>query len=141
MKAYLRGRLLPLPFPGSLVVLGRRPGTGVSIDELPFALQIPLLANVTRHRITDRDPRPASRVCSIEANAEQADMRGRSRTSRQEHLQTNAPVGKILRDQDELEFVGKEASLVNVLFSTIPEDLDLYGKPMARNVQMWTEDR
>ena len=33
---------------------------------------------------------------------------------------------------------GKEASLVNVLFSTIPDDLGLYGKPMARNVQIWT---
>jgi hypothetical protein len=47
---------------------------------------------------------------------------------------------KVLRDQDQLELIGKEASLVNVLFSTIPEDLDLYGKPMARNVQMWTRD-
>jgi hypothetical protein len=46
---------------------------------------------------------------------------------------------KILRDRDELELLGKEASLVNVLFSTIPDDVELYGKPMARNVQIWTE--
>jgi hypothetical protein len=46
---------------------------------------------------------------------------------------------KILRDQDELALVGQEASLVNVLFSTLPDDLGLYGKPMARNVQIWTE--
>src|SRR5262249_15577068 len=39
----------------------------------------------------------------------------------------------------ELALVGKESSLVNVLFSTIPTDVDLYGKPMARNVQIWTE--
>jgi hypothetical protein len=46
---------------------------------------------------------------------------------------------KILRDQDELALVGKESSVVNVLFSTLPDDLELYGKPMARNVQIWTE--
>src|SRR4051794_594817 len=45
---------------------------------------------------------------------------------------------KVLRDQDDLALVGKEASMVNVLFSTIPDDLGLYGKPMARNVQLWT---
>jgi hypothetical protein len=28
--------------------------------------------------------------------------------------------------------------VVNVLFSTIPDDLGLYGKPMARNAQVWT---
>jgi hypothetical protein len=35
--------------------------------------------------------------------------------------------------------VGKAAPLVNVLFSTVGDDLELYGKPMARNVQIWTE--
>ena len=45
---------------------------------------------------------------------------------------------KILRDQDQVELLGKEASLVNVLFSTLPDDVELYGKPMARNVQIWT---
>ena len=47
---------------------------------------------------------------------------------------------KVLRDQDELALIGKEDKLLHVLFSTIPDDLDLYGKPMARNVQIWTED-
>ena len=47
---------------------------------------------------------------------------------------------KILRDQDELELVGQEWSLVQVLFSTLPDDVELYGKPMARNAQIWTEE-
>ena len=29
---------------------------------------------------------------------------------------------------------------MHVLFSTVPDDLGLYGKPMARNVQIWTDD-
>ena len=36
--------------------------------------------------------------------------------------------------------MGREDKLVHVLFSTIPDDLGLYGKPMARNVQLWTHD-
>jgi hypothetical protein len=47
---------------------------------------------------------------------------------------------KILRDHDELALIGKEDKLLHVLFSTIPEDISLYDKPMARNVQIWTED-
>jgi hypothetical protein len=30
--------------------------------------------------------------------------------------------------------------IFHVLFSTTPDDLDLYGKPMARNSQIWTQD-
>ncbi len=47
---------------------------------------------------------------------------------------------KVLRDQDELALIGREDKLLHVLFSTIPDDLMLYDKPMARNVQLWTED-
>ena len=47
---------------------------------------------------------------------------------------------KILRDADELALIGREDKLLHVLFSTLPNDLSLYDKPMARNVQLWTED-
>ena len=47
---------------------------------------------------------------------------------------------KILRDQDELALPAGRTSSLHVLFSTMPDDLDLYDKPMARNVQLWTED-
>ena len=30
--------------------------------------------------------------------------------------------------------------LLHVLFSSLPDDLGLYGKPMARNCQLWTHD-
>ena len=41
---------------------------------------------------------------------------------------------------DELALIGKEDKMLHVLFSTIPDDLMLYDKPMARNVQLWTEN-
>ena len=47
---------------------------------------------------------------------------------------------RILRDQDELELLGREDKLLHVLFSSIPDDCGLYDKPMARNVQIWTPD-
>ena len=47
---------------------------------------------------------------------------------------------KVLRDQDELALMGREDKVLHVLFSTIPDDLGLYDKPMARNVQLWTRD-
>src|SRR5260370_8873846 len=48
--------------------------------------------------------------------------------------------GKIHRHQDELAVGAKEDKLAHVLFSTDPHDLGLYGKPMARNAQIWTND-
>src|SRR4029079_14686987 len=45
---------------------------------------------------------------------------------------------KVLRDQDE-PLISKESPLESVVFSTKPCDLELYGKPMARNVQIWNE--
>ncbi len=47
---------------------------------------------------------------------------------------------KVLRDQDELALLKKEDKLLHVLFSSIPDDLGLYDKPMARNVQLWTPE-
>ena len=43
-------------------------------------------------------------------------------------------------DQDELALLDKEDKLLHVLFSSIPDDLGLYDKPMARNAQIWAPD-
>src|SRR5205807_6407066 len=42
--------------------------------------------------------------------------------------------------QEELEIEGREDKLLHVLFSTALNDLGLYDKPMARNVQLWSHD-
>src|SRR5438094_6450527 len=47
---------------------------------------------------------------------------------------------RILRDQDELALLQREDKLLHVLFSSIPDDLALYDKPLARNVQLWAPD-
>src|SRR5262249_62131523 len=47
---------------------------------------------------------------------------------------------RVLRDQDELALMEREDKLLHVLFSTIPDDLGLYDKPLARHVQLWTAD-
>lgn len=136
-EGYLGGRLALLPFPGSLVFWGvdraRR-----AYGQLPMALQIPLLANVDRHEspIGIRVPQAGVFHQPNADRPEYASAAGHLRnTFRRTHRWE-----KILRDQDELELLGKEASLVNVLFSTIPDDLGLYGKPMARNIQIWTRE-
>src|SRR5207245_11473904 len=47
---------------------------------------------------------------------------------------------RVLRDQDELALLQREDKVLHVLFSSIPDDLGLYDKPMARNAQIWTRD-
>lgn len=135
-KGYLAGQLVLLPFPGSLVFWGVERARQIA-KQLPLALQVPLLANVNRHEspIGLRVPQAGVLQRPTAGQPEYANTAGHMRnTYRRTHRWE-----KVLRDQDELAFVGQEASLVNVLFSTIPDDLGLYGKPMARNVQLWTE--
>src|SRR5262249_27490572 len=47
---------------------------------------------------------------------------------------------RVRRDEDELALEASEDRLLHVLFSTGLEDLGLYGKPMARNAQVWGDD-
>ena len=134
-EGYLGGRLALLPFPGSLVFWGVERARRAYL-QLPLALQIPLLANVDHHESPIGIRVPQAGVLH-QPNAEQPTYASAAGHLRNTYKRTHR-WEKILRDQDQLELVGKEASLVNVLFSTIPYDLGLYGKPMARNVQFWT---
>lgn len=136
-KAYLAGSLHLLPFPGSLVYFGV-PGYRHLAARLPLAGQIPLLFSVARHRLpvglrvpqcgflhepTAERPTPHAHAAHVKNTVK--------RTHRWD---------KVLRDQDELALLERESKLLHALFSTRPEDIDLYDKPMARNVQLWTED-
>src|SRR5262249_6205382 len=47
---------------------------------------------------------------------------------------------KLHRHQDELAVGAAEDKIAHVIFSTDANDLGLYGKPMARNVQLWTHN-
>ncbi len=47
---------------------------------------------------------------------------------------------RLHRHEDELGVADGEDRVAHVLFSTAPDDVGLYGKPMARNAQLWTHD-
>jgi len=135
-EGYIGGRLALLPFPGSLVFWGVDRARRV-YPRLPLALQVPLLANVNRHESPIGIRIPQAGVFHV-PNADRPTYVSAAGHLRNTYKRTHR-WEKILRDEDELALIGKEASLVNVLFSTIPGDVELYGKPMARNVQIWTE--
>jgi hypothetical protein len=136
-KAYLAGNLCLLPFPGSLTFWGV-PGYRTLHQELPLALQIPLLMMVARHRAV-HGFRVQQSGYMHEPTADHPNAGHRAHLVRNTYRRTHR-WDKVLRDQDELALIGKEDKLLHVLFSTIPEDIDLYDKPLARNVQLWTED-
>jgi len=136
-KAYFAEDLHLLPFPGSLLFWGV-PGYLQMQREWPMANQIPLLHLVKRHEAPHGLRVPQSgwvhvphpdHVSPHEAFGPIRD------TFRRTHRWA-----RVHRYEDELAIPGREEHLLYVLFSTAPEDLDLYGKPMARNSQIWTQD-
>jgi hypothetical protein len=137
-KAYLGGTLHLLPFPGSLAYWGV-PGYRRLHDELPLALQIPLLFGVARHQMTEGLRVPQSGFLH-EPTPDHPHPGPRHAAHVRNTYKRTHRWDKILRDQDELALIGREDKLLHVLFSTLPDDLSLYDKPMARNVQLWTED-
>jgi Peptidase family M28 len=136
-KAYLAGSLSLLPFPGSLMFWGI-PGYRALHEEMPLALQVPLLFAVARRRGVGGLRVPQSGYMH-EPNTETPQAGDRAHMVRNTVRRTHR-WDKVLRDQDELELIGKEDRLLHALFSTVPDDLNLYDKPMARNVQLWTQD-
>jgi hypothetical protein len=136
-KAYLDGSLCLLPFPGSLVFWGK-PTYHQLHRKLPLALQIPLLFLVARHRTVPGLRVPQSGYMH-EPTADNPHPKAHANHVRNTYKRTHR-WDKILRDQDELALIGREDKLLHVLFSTIPDDLSLYDKPMARNVQLWLDN-
>jgi hypothetical protein len=136
-RAYLAGQLRLLPFPGSLVFWGTQPYLRLR-SELPLAMQIPLLHSFYRHeypyslRVPQsgwmHEPHPDH----PEPDPNQLPLRN---TYRRTHRWA-----RIHRHEDELGVEDGEDHMAHVLFSTAPDDLGLYGKPMARNAQIWSRD-
>ncbi len=136
-RAYLVGELHLLPFPGSLVFWGA--GAYVRLqEELPLAMQIPLLHSVARHE-GPRGLRVPQSGWLHEPRADQP-TRGTHHGPVRNTFRRTHRWAKVHRDEDELAVEAREEKLLHVLFSTAPDDLGLYGKPMARNVQLWTHD-
>jgi hypothetical protein len=134
---YLSGRLALLPAPASLVFWGQPKYVRLQ-QELPLAMQIPLLKLVPRREGPGglRVPQtgwlhePGRKNEAVEIH-EDLLLNSYRRTSRFDR------VGRHAEDALEDTFACKVA---RILFGTDSEDLDLYGKPMARNAQLWTAD-
>jgi hypothetical protein len=105
--------------------------------ELPFAMQLPLLQIFDRHEapFTIRIPQ-SGWLHEVELGEEHGHLHGPVRNT---FRRTNR-WSRALRDQDELALEGVDDKVTHVLFSPLPDDVGLYDKPMARNVQLWTTD-
>ncbi len=138
-RNYFAGKLNLLPFPGSLLFWGC-PHYHKLAEHLRLAQQAPLLHFLERH-----EGRGGIRVPQSGWFQEAApDGTGPKKPTKKE------PAWKPIRDtykriyrqarkhrfEDHL-VDAHEHRLPHVLFSTRSQDIDLYHKPMARNVQLW----
>ncbi len=136
-RAYLAGNLHLLPFPGSLVFWGVESYNQLA-GKLPLAMQIPLLHSIERHE-DPRGIRVPQSGWMHEPNAAHPTFVGAQGPLRNTFQRTHR-WARIHRHEDELAVEPSADHVAHVLFSASPDDIGLYGKPMARNAQIWTHD-
>jgi len=136
-EAYLAGGLHLLPFPGSLLFWGI-PGYHQLQQELPLAGQIPLLHLVERHE-APHGLRVSQSGWIYEPRPGQPSPPGGYGPLRSTFKRTHR-WARVDRRENELEITPREDKILHVLFGTQPDELNLYGKPMAQNSQVWTQD-
>jgi hypothetical protein len=136
-SAYLGGKLHLLPFPGSLIFWGMERYQKLQ-QQLPFAVQIPLLHLFERHEAPHGIRVPQSGWLH-EGNAPRPGPDPNHIVLRPLFKRTHRWT-RVLRHEDELAVTAREDEVARVLFSTKPQDLGLYDKPMARNAQLWSKD-
>jgi len=136
-RAYLAGEVHLLPFPGSLLFWGVEPFLRLR-GELPWAMQVPLLHMFPRHE----DPyslRVPQSGWMHEPHADQPVPDPEKLPLRNQYHRTHR-WARVHRHEDELLVADGEDRVAHVLFSAAADELGLYGKPMARNSQLWTHD-
>ncbi len=131
--AYLSGKLHLLPSPSGLAFWGS-PLMWVLGKNLPFADQILLQRTVARHEGKGiRVPQSGWLHHARPGHSEHDPGLGAlHNTVRRTHRWQ-----RVLRTDDDTRFA-REDSVHAVLFSAHPDDVRLYGKPMARNAQIWS---
>jgi hypothetical protein len=135
-ELYLSGRLSLLPFPGSLVFWGM-PGYEKLKRRLPEAGQVPLQHMVLRSQGIG-GLRVSQSGWFLEPRAG-VDYVFNPSLLHEEFHRTHR-WQKLHRYQDELNEAGSKARVVKVLFSTEPDAIALYDKPMARNSHIWNKN-
>jgi hypothetical protein len=131
--AYLARAIRIVPTPASLVFFHHR-RYGTLVDELPRAMQIPLLQLFPRC-----EDRYAIRI------PQSGWLNGGSPGDGHDRHHVMPYIARTHRWQRCARDVGiPETALhdkvLTALFSTDPDVIGLYNKPMARNAQLWTED-
>ena len=134
-EGYLAGRLRLVPHPAGLIFF-EHAGYRKLSRALPRATQIPLL-----HLFSHLADSAQLRIPQSGWLDELDDLKAKHthhtmvRTVTRSHRWQ-----RIARDQNAKEVMKFEDQVSVALFSTDPDDLGLYGKPMARNAQIWNED-
>lgn len=135
-RQYLAGNLNLLPFPGSLLFWGIAAYAQLA-QHLHRASQIPLLHFIERHEMPGKIRIPQSGWFHEPGPNAPAHHHGHGPI--RETYKRPFRQDRVHRHGDNLANA-REHRLAHVLFSTSPKDIDLYHKPMARNVQLWTHD-
>ena len=135
-RNYLAGALHLLPFPGSLLFWGVASYARLG-KHLRRAAQVPLLHFIERHEAFGKLRVPQSGWFEESGPAAPA--------NEQKHGPVRDTYQRAYRQMRAHRFEdtlihAKEHRLAHTLFSTRSQDIDLYHKPMARNVQLWTHD-
>lgn len=136
-RAYQAGDLHLLPFPGSLIFWGAQAYLGLR-SALSHAMQIPLLHLFDRHEAI-YGLRVPQAGWMHEIGPDQQAPEHRHGPVRN-HVRRTHRWARVHRHQDELAGEDWDDKVARVLFSTAADAVGLYGKPMARNVQIWTND-
>ena len=136
-QRYLAGRLALLPFPGSLVFWGIPVHVRLQ-QEFPMAMQLPLQRMAARRGGPGGIKVPQSGWFS-ESGSDYRAPQGPEKLLLNTYRRTNR-WDRVRRHEDEIARSTIEDPLARVLFGTKLDEMGLYGKPMARNCQLWTED-
>ncbi len=135
-EKYLAGQLALLPSPFSLLFWGM-PLYRRGVAAFPLAMQYPIMPLVARHdgpgiRVPQSawltEPRRDGKALEV---AEDLVLNSFKRTHRWDRVQ---------RDEDDVAHSTKVTTVTQAIFSTALVDLDLYNKPLARNIQLYTPD-
>lgn len=130
-NAVLEGKLALFPSPASLLFF-EHPGYRRLTRALPGAMQIPLLHLFPHVEGGYRLRIPQSGWLDEKVAPSHHGHRIVNRVARSHRWQRAARDATAACEFDD--------SVSVALFSTDPDDLGLYGKPMARNAQIWRED-
>jgi hypothetical protein len=135
-EKYLAEKLALIPSPFALIQWGMQIYRQAT-DLFPLAMQYPILPLVARHdgagiRVPQSawlsEPTRDGKTLEI---AEELVLNSYKRTHRWD---------RVRRDDDALAQSTRVTTVTQAMFSTALADLDLYNKPLAHNVQLWTPD-